>query len=138
MLADRKMVPEIKARWLERLRSGTIQQGTSYLRSGDAMCCLGVLCELAVEAGMCRKDTIIDPNGPVLYLDNDGNVSAQTLPLGVREWAGLPSVQGFEVPEARDDDRMFGHRLRGIPPLSAVNDAGFTFAEIADLIEKYV
>src|SRR5687767_3496429 len=41
-----RMDPEVKARWVAALRSGEYQQARMRLRNGDAMCCLGVLCNL--------------------------------------------------------------------------------------------
>lgn len=55
MTVYEKMDPEIKARWVEALRSGVFTQGQSRLRddTGDEVkhCCLGVLCALAQAEG---------------------------------------------------------------------------------------
>lgn len=42
-----KFSAEIKAKWLEALRSGTYPQGKDYLYKSDPerYCCLGVLCK---------------------------------------------------------------------------------------------
>jgi ribosomal protein L20 len=40
---------EIRNLWIERLRSGTIKQGIGRLAIEDTRCCLGVLCDIAVE-----------------------------------------------------------------------------------------
>lgn len=40
------MNPELKAKWLEALRSGNYNQGKHHLRVGGNFCCLGVLCDL--------------------------------------------------------------------------------------------
>lgn len=46
------MTPELKAKWVEALRSGKYAQGKRALRTGrdkpenDLFCCLGVLCDL--------------------------------------------------------------------------------------------
>lgn len=37
---------DVKARWVEALRSGEYQQGRRRLRTGGAYCCLGVLADL--------------------------------------------------------------------------------------------
>jgi hypothetical protein len=39
--------PEIKAKWVEALRSGRYQQATGKLMTEEGYCCLGVLCEVA-------------------------------------------------------------------------------------------
>jgi len=42
-----------KSQWLEKLRSGEYAQGRGRLRSSsNTYCCLGVLAEVAVEAGI--------------------------------------------------------------------------------------
>src|SRR3954466_4218538 len=51
-----KLRPEVKEKWVAALRSGEYKQGRSYLHSQnpdgeDRFCCLGVLCELAVQEG---------------------------------------------------------------------------------------
>jgi hypothetical protein len=43
---------EARALWIERLESGTIQQGFGQLAAGQRRCCLGVLCDIAVEKGV--------------------------------------------------------------------------------------
>lgn len=45
------MNPEIKAKWVEALRSGKYQQGRMALKNGDNFCCLGVLCDLYDSSG---------------------------------------------------------------------------------------
>lgn len=40
------MNPEIKAKWIEALRSGNYQQGIGALRLDCKFCCLGVLCDV--------------------------------------------------------------------------------------------
>lgn len=50
-MAD-KMKPEVKAKWIEDLRSGKYKQAKRVLRSGDnGYCCIGVLCE---SASLCK------------------------------------------------------------------------------------
>lgn len=52
-MPEKKMNPEVKALWIEALRSGKYQQGQGALRrisdggGPDQFCCLGVLCDLA-------------------------------------------------------------------------------------------
>lgn len=40
------MNKEIKAKWVEALRSGKYKQGKSRLRTRTGYCCLGVLCSV--------------------------------------------------------------------------------------------
>ena len=45
------MKPEIKKQWVQALRSGEYKQGRGQLKQGATFCCLGVLCDLAVQSG---------------------------------------------------------------------------------------
>jgi len=40
------MDAQLKAKWVEALRSGKYQQTTNYLKSDNGYCCLGVLCDI--------------------------------------------------------------------------------------------
>jgi hypothetical protein len=46
------MNEEAKRLWVAALRSGKYDQTTGALRDGVGYCCLGVLCEVAIEAGV--------------------------------------------------------------------------------------
>ena len=112
----------IKANWLKALRSGRFVQGSGTLKYYSVKekqfqhCCLGVLCELATEAG------VIEASQPDMGMNRhhfDGNTS--TLPQSVMNWAGLldtnPTIEG---------DRS----------LAGMNDGGASFSTIADAIEQ--
>lgn len=113
---------EIKRDWIEALRSGRYKQGLGSLRSlrsfgmGEVRyCCLGVLCELAVEVGQAKR--VATDGG---YVDLHSHSSTGILPRGVSDWAGLSS----QCPRLREG------RL-----LDRLNDEGVSFREIAALIE---
>jgi hypothetical protein len=40
------MDAQLKANWIEALRSGKYQQAKSFLKTDDGYCCLGVLCDI--------------------------------------------------------------------------------------------
>ena len=105
---------EIKKRWLEALRSGEYEQGKDVLRRNDSFCCLGVLCDIFAKEG-CSKWDEPDDKG-VRHIENDKGA----LPLCVVLWSGIkdgnPFIDGYS--------------------LSAWNDGGKSFKEIADIIEK--
>jgi len=52
-LAERShLPPEVKAKWLDALRSGRYEQGSSCLRDeGNHYCCLGVLVDIVDPSG---------------------------------------------------------------------------------------
>lgn len=108
------MNADVKAKWLEALRSGEYQQAAGQLRDGNAFCCLGVLCDLASQSGAVRPwegNGIIEDYGA-------------TLPPKVMDWAGLDN----DNPQVRRNGHLWA--------LGELNDNRATFAEIADVIER--
>jgi hypothetical protein len=117
---------DIKALWVDALRSGDYTQGQNKLRDDDnQFCCLGVLCELAQKAGVIGEAR--NDYGMMWVYGEDDDQSWSTLPDAVSEWAGLalgePTVPDPDVP------------LRKVS-LSYLNDNGKTFEEIAEYIEQ--
>jgi hypothetical protein len=128
------MNPEIRARWTAALRSGEFVQGIEYLAYNDPNsgqrknCCMGVLCELALEEGVVTSQLI---NEIVGY--GDGN-EMRVLPGEVLEWAGLYEQNPALRPYQRGD-----YHWRGIGSQMTCSDANdgerLSFSEIADLID---
>jgi|SRR6266853_268140 len=106
------MNKEIKARWIEALRSGKYKQGRSFLKIKEGFCCLGVLCELAVE------DKIIEPAIRSLSNNDYWTYLGQNKipPKIIEKWAEL------------DDPTMV--------ELAKMNDNAYRFDEIAKYIEE--
>ena len=132
------MKPEIKTLWLEALRSGEYKQIGGKLRKSSGYCCLGVLCELAVVAGVISQSKIrIDENATNFYeYGPDGRDAS--LPNLVQRWAGLADSPGIlfkGVPGKGDTDSPV-FDIEDMTSLMAMNDSGFTFLEIADVIEE--
>jgi len=139
------MKPEIKAQWVAALRSGEYKQYRGVLTRTDdkgkpvAHCCLGVLCDLAVKAGVAaatpaegRCVKVYHPVGTSYtasyYKDGIPFAVADDalLPQVVVDWAGLPSSTPMVNYLAKSQSYA----------LTALNDHGTSFKEIADLIEK--
>jgi hypothetical protein len=122
------MNQSIKRRWVEALRSGKYKQGYNVLRNrDDTLCCLGVLCEIAVEDGIIG-DAVFDGDkdagyGEYLY----GKEEAVTSPPStVNQWANILD-DFYEVHDEEGNEKQ----------LANLNDSGsYTFKMIADLIEK--
>lgn len=112
----------IKKKWVDALRSGNYEQGSYMLKSGDGRyCCLGVLCDLAVQEGVAREERTTNTPDPQYYYDG----AADLLPASVIKWAGLDS---------NNAQVEYGD---GVVPLSVLNDEeNLTFNEIADLVEE--
>ena len=145
----------IKQRWLKALRSGKYKQAKRRLaihnhetREPEGFCCLGVLCEIAVEDGVITKTlaegyhqgqrVLHGAYRPAGQWHGDGERGA--LPEAVRRWAGVdsnnPDVRLREsVPLAHGPG---AHYRRGdVVGLATCNDIlGFDFNQIAALIEE--
>jgi hypothetical protein len=120
-----KMNPAIKAQWVAALRSGEYAQATGHLRRDAGFCCLGVLTDIAVKAGVGKW--VEGRDGGFEYPDGENGVRYTLLPNGVACWAGLPT-----------DDVGCGPTvdIAGfVTQLADHNDSGRTFAQIADAIE---
>lgn len=124
------MNKDIAREWVDALRSGDYEQTTGQLaeRSEDGVysyCCLGVLCEIAVDKG------VIPPISGGGY--GEENTSSD-LPYKVRDWAGLDATDPFfdvHIPAT--------HYRIALDHASAasLNDThSFTFDQIADVIEQ--
>lgn len=118
------MNADVKEKWVAALRSGEYKQGTQALRRGDKYCCLGVLCDLHAQELMVEWTE--EDSGTYRYLGN-----GMVPPVEVIEWAGL----GDELPSVYIPDPD-GDELVDEYDLASVNDeSGYTFRQIADLIE---
>ena len=160
----------IKARWLAALRSGDYTQGVDYLHQIEedkehTFCCLGVLCELAVEDGKAQRYD--EANEPYSYgLSHEGesidglpvmpDLDQASLPVCVTEWAELGPchISGSALAEKwpviepllSDAGKRVLRNLNYLPPLTdrqsegavhleMLNDGGMSFSDIAILIE---
>jgi hypothetical protein len=119
------MNAEVKAMWLEALRSGVYKQGRGQLRTigeQDSFCCLGVLCDL-------HSETAETPDSE--WQGDEYCGEAYTLPPHVQDWAGLteknPKVQGHSL-ATWNDGQQAPEQGEEVTPLD--------FPSIADLIER--
>lgn len=119
-----RMNPDVRAQWVNALRSGDYVQGVKRLCTRIDVdhyqfCCLGVLMELAANAGIV---TPVDVSAGRVYRDPvaAGQASAY-LSLSVVEWIGLeernPMINGWRASDWNDDGRA-------------------TFDQLADMIEE--
>lgn len=113
-----RMNEKIKKQWVKALTSGKYTQGINKLRygnqNGTKHCCLGVLTDLAVKAGVCGER--------VAYSD-------KVLCDEVVEWAGLDGSN----PECGElSEYGFIHSS-----LSTLNDKElYNFKQIAEVISR--
>lgn len=98
------MNKHIKQEWLKRLKSGEYTQGPSLLAFSGLHCCLGVLAEMATEAGIVKKRDIPAKPSAVDYFENEvgtatiftdtddeHSYSTVCLTEGMENWSGLKS-----------------------------------------------
>jgi hypothetical protein len=137
-----KMNTEIKQKWVNALRSGEYEQGSEKLYSGRGYCCLGVLCDLySKENGLkweFRGDDVIKTEDEIVpsqlqkfdyfYFDDE----SEFLPESVKEWAEL-SAKNPQVRvecEYGEDARFY------VDEIANVNDSGYSFTQLAEIIEN--
>jgi hypothetical protein len=132
------MNKKVKTKWLTALRTGQvngkpIQQTRHALRNPNEsngtknLCCLGVLCEIAVSEGVIKRDKRKSQGGDTQFYY--GRCSDDTeLPLEVMAWAGMDSNQ---------TDQFMSTDDVGKAHLAKLNDYhDFSFDNIANEIEK--
>ena len=108
------MVIEIRDEWVKRLRSGDYPKGTLYLHDikKGTYCVLGVLCEVAVDAGIVTRS-----EGGVYAGHEADSLWFAFPPPEMNEWAGLTLEQMVKISRENDNPSA-------------------TFAEMADKIER--
>lgn len=103
--------------WTDALRSGKYQQGKCYLCKEGKYCCLGVACEVYIEAGNSLPKEVRE-EGIVYYDKLNGS-----LPWSVCEWLNMKR-QGM----------YFDNTVRSL--IHANDTLNFDFNKIADIIEN--
>ena len=131
--------------WIDALESDIYQQTTGRLRRGDAMCCLGIACHIS----------------NISNWDNNRYLGEkEILPNEVTEWLGMTNTDGKEgkfyfthewiLSLPKDIKNKLESTLRytyvrsfsdaidynASTYLSMLNDHGWTFKEIAELIRS--
>lgn len=105
------MNPQIKTQWIAALQSGEYAQckGTLTQVTADGKeshCCLGVLTELAVKAGVITRNNTIRDDGSVKVSYGEAYESG-TASYEVRKWAGLDDPNpNVEYGEFGDDNKI--------------------------------
>lgn len=118
------------------LRSGKYVQGKRSLKNktSDGVirhCCLGVACEIAIEEGVISPPVEStpysgNPDYVVYIFDNeDMPKESNVLPHKVQAWLGFAHLNGQFVAEWNQPQW-----------LTALNDRGTSFEEIANIIES--
>lgn len=115
---DQRLSPELKAKWVAALRSGTYQQAHGTLKDIEGrMCCLGVACDLIDPSKWATSPTAHDGiNGFGWSGESPAYVTgpARALGLTTAEATGLAQLN-----DGKESARLRAH----------------SFEEIADWIE---
>ena len=122
-----KLKPEIKARFVEALRSRKYPQGRYRLRSRDNFCCLGVLGDLAVQDGLASWEE------NALIVDN--SYYKELFPGQLLSWACESNPAN---PNEGTDFPLFKNGPNKDSLAGANDEDGMSFEEIACLVEKYL
>lgn len=107
--------------WVAALRSGKYAQAKGYLHTPEGFCCLGVACDITPE----------DLGGWQREGNADQYPYADWYPYevaGVSEFLPDEAVELYRL--STEDGAV------GAESLATLNDRGYTFAEIADVIER--
>ena len=127
------MNSKVKEAWVNALRSGKYEQGSERLRSVSGYCCLGVLCDIYAQEHNTEwefrgnEETNLQPMDYWYY---EGE--SEFLPESVMDWAELKTNNPqLRVDVEEDGEDSWNYK----DEVSHLNDAGYTFTTIADLIE---
>lgn len=113
-------------KWVDALRSGEFEQGSSYLNHHDKLCCLGVACEVAIRDGAEVNKSVCDCGSEECHKSTRYDNGDAWLPKSVQDWLG---VDGKDVPIKYEDDMCSASDLN--------DNHALTFEQIADAIEAH-
>lgn len=126
------MDQDIKNRWVNALRSGEYQQTKNWLVRENGYCCLGVLCEIAVQDGV-----VIEEAGGYTSVEDNDDRSYEDLPKAVQHWAGLDSENPLSDVEFAGPDSEYRATRQKFAYLSELNDdMDYDFERIAEVIDR--
>lgn len=155
-----KLPEDHKRMWIEALRSGTYPQTTRNLRDDVGFCCLGVMCDLARKEdesnGRWRLHSDEDGQLKHFYTFEGPRADGTTLPpFNVSRWFfGLNDLDSLDPDNYDQIDFVVNPLIysetalieaasffdsdsgKWWTPIAALNDNGYTFDQIADLVEE--
>ena len=134
---------EIKQLWIDALTSGEYEQGYGFLKvrgrdeASFTYCCLGVLCDLAKQAGIV-EERAVQPYGGHGSINgyhapgemDDYSAYTSELPAEVMEWAGIDTAVGWFSENGTA-------KIEGHMSLVGMNDSrDWDFVDIARAIDE--
>lgn len=123
---NKKMNPEVKAEWIQRLLSGKYKQAKAYLRrplsrktkdgSTEGYCCLGVLCDMYAEK---------TGKGQWVKVDHTGRPNADG-----KEWKFMVTRES-----RYEEGETFPVYEAGIPPYEVLEWAGLNPTNVTSYVQ---
>lgn len=128
------MNAQIKAQWVKALLSGAYMPGKGFLATRrpqatapQTYSALGVLCELAIQAGIQVVKHEQASRWLPFYIETTYDGENLALPPAVAQWADIAPLPWLRLPDGRG--------ISNLAFISGQHDG--TFAEIVELIEIY-
>lgn len=104
------MDQQVKTQWLQALRSGEYEQTKHRLHTYEGFCCLGVLCDFAIDGEWDSWNT--DDKGRVTSYHKGGNIAL--LPNHFLEYVGMTHEHQEHLTRMNDDGKTFEQIARWI------------------------
>lgn len=141
-----KLPADFKKQWLDALRSGKYQQTDGYLHIDDGFCCLGVACDIQHSSAPTWKERDTRESELAGYVSifetSNGAINMplrEDLPDDIYDVLRQPTDFADQYPEIDCDSDIVIFDGDNVPSVMAafagLNDAGYSFDEIADWIE---
>ena len=136
------MKTDIAEAWCQELESGRWQKGRGLLHrmageevdeETDKFCCLGVLCRMALRAGIDVTPRVLNATteeavGDGLHVKYGHGRCNARLPDEVKQWAGMWSSMGH----------LPGRAGAELGDLTVLNDTTKGFGEVAQAIRQHM
>lgn len=133
---DPVLLPAVKERLLAELRSGNWRQAQSCLRDADGgYCCLGVLCDIIDPRAWESYEGGDDENEEWEHAGDKEVPTFNVLDNCLTQWSREQFDRNFLLPFPRKST-LWEHEIYAAS-LTDCNDSGFTFPQIADLIQSF-
>ena len=112
------MNPEIKQRWIEALNSDEYKQTKERLKDSTGFCCLGVVTDLYIKEH--NQEWTLNEDSDYTFDGWHGALSSE-----VMNWAGI-----------KGDTGTLKEPVDGVDNLAGLNDNGYSFKQIAQVIKE--
>lgn len=145
---DKILDPKVKASWIEALRSNKYKQGEGALERDGCNCCLGVLCKIypnvlvsshkpsgktVFSYGQFQECNYLPPS---LAYEVFGNEKVTSVTINLTE-DSIAKLTLISTKHGNPNPRFSIHSASGTT-LATLNDLGWTFPMIADVIEEFL